>query len=225
MLDEAGKLEPFARLDADSDLVRLSIAKCDSQGRLWAGTLAIDLRPGCGALYRIDPDGSVTPILRDLSLSHGLDWSPDGSTLYYIDSPTRWVEAFDFDTVRGGISNRRTIVTVNRDEGLPDGMTVDQQGCLWVAIMGAGQVRRYSPDGAPLACVQTSAPAVTNCAFGGADGADLFITSAAARLPYSLLNFGFSAEFLEKSHSAPGAGGVFVCRPAAMGKPATPFAG
>lgn len=232
-LQEAGDLEPFATLDADPKLVGLNDARCDSQGRLWAGTLGNDLitskgsvNTGRGALYRIDPDGTVVTILQNVTLSNGLDWSPDGSTFYYIDSHTLCIDAFDFDTARGSIGNRRTVVAIERGEGMPDGMTVDSEGCLWVAVLGSGEVRQYSPEGTLRGCIEVPAPAVTSCAFGGPDGRDLFITSASVRLPDATQTiYGFSAQMVEKSSLAKEAGGVFVCRPGAIGKPAMAFAG
>jgi sugar lactone lactonase YvrE len=225
-LNEAGEIEPLARIDADAKAVRFNDAKCDAQGRLWAGTMAHDFTPGISALYRIDPDGAVTTMLRDVGLSNGLDWSPDGTTFYYIDSFTASVDAFDFDAVRGTISRRRKIVTIPASDGGLDGMTVDREGCLWLAIFGPGEVRRYSPDGALLMRVETSAPAVTSCAFGGPDGEDLLITSASLRIPDPVLPIiGWSLEMADNAATAPGAGGVFVCRPGVTGKPATPFAG
>jgi sugar lactone lactonase YvrE len=224
-LAENGDIVRFAVLDADASLVKGNEAKCDPTGRLWVGTRSSDFSPGRGALYRIDPDGVVNTMLHNVTISNGLDWSPDGSTFYYIDSPTLSVDAFDFDMVRGTISNRRGIATIKFGEGAPDGMTVDREGCLWVAVFTSGEVRRFAPDGALLARVEISAPAVTSCTFGGSDGGDLFITSAALRLPDVLATYGFSSEVLANSHVAPGAGGVFFCRPGATGKPSTPFAG
>jgi sugar lactone lactonase YvrE len=224
-LGEEGEIVCFARLGADASLVRGNEVKCDSRGRLWVGTRSSDFSPGRGALYRVDANGAVTTMLENVTLSNGLDWSPDGSTFYYIDSPTFSVDAFDFDPVRGAISNRRSVLTFKPNEGAPDGMTVDSEGCLWVALFPSGQVRRYAPDGTLLAFVEISAPSVTSCAFGGSDGGELFITSAAMRLPDLFLTFGFSAEVVGNAHTAPGAGGVFVCRPGMTGKPATPFAG
>jgi sugar lactone lactonase YvrE len=164
-------------------------------------------------------------MLQNITVSNGPDWSPDGTTFYYTDSPTLSIDAFDFDMVSGAISNRRSFLTIKFGDGAPDGMTVDREGCLWVAVFASGEVRRFAPDGTLLARVEISSPAVTSCAFGGADGGDLFITSASLRLPDLFLDYGFSAEVVRNSHNAPGAGGVFVCRPGATGKPATPFAG
>jgi sugar lactone lactonase YvrE len=225
-LSEAGDTAPFARIDADPQSVKLNDAKCDRQGRLWAGTYAHDFRPGAGALYRIDPDGSVTTVLRDVGLSNGMDWSPDGKTFYYIDSFTSSVDAFDFDAARGTISRRRSVVTVPKGEGGLDGMTIDNEGCLWLAVFGTSEVRRYTADGELLSRVRTTAPNVTSCAFGGTDAGLLFITTAAIRLPDPILPLvGYTAEKADEAAAAPGAGGLFVCRPGVSGLPETPFAG
>lgn len=225
-LDDAGDATPFASVDADPEIVKLNDARCDPQGRLWAGTYAHDFRPGVGALYRIDADGSIHTMLEEVGLSNGLDWSPDGSTFYYIDSFRSAVDAFDFDARRGTLSRRRTVVSIPAGNGAPDGMTVDVEGCIWVAVFGTGEVRRYSPEGELIARVRVSAPNVTSCAFGGIDGADLFITTAAIRLPDPVLPLvGYSSDMAEKAAAAPGAGGLFVCRPGVRGQRPTPFAG
>ena len=139
LMDDVGKITPFARLDVISSQVHLNDAKCDPQGRLWAGTRDLDfsrvgqlITPGRAALYKIDPDGSVTTMVEGISLSNGMDWSPDGQTMYYIDTYMRRVDAFDFDQTSGSITNRRTVVSIPTGLGLPDGMTVDAEGCLWL---------------------------------------------------------------------------------------------
>ena len=227
MVDEAGGITPFARLDIDPALVRFNDAKCDPQGRLWAGTVALDYTTPCGALYRIDANGHVTTAFEGVILSNGLDWSPDGRTLYFIDSSKRAIDAFDFDGADGTIRNRRTMITIEPGSGLPDGMTVDREGCLWVAVTGAGEIRRYGPDGRQRGCIDVSAPFPTSCAFGGDDGADLFITSIGTALPpaalHVLAQFGLSTDASKVHH--PEAGALFVCRPGPTGRPATPFAG
>jgi sugar lactone lactonase YvrE len=222
MLDADGNIAPFTRIDADPKRVRLNDAKCDPRGRLWAGTLALDFSPSAG-LYRIDPDGSVTVMLQNARLANGLDWSPDGTTFYFIDSLARTLDAFDFDLNAGTIANRRNVITLQRGCGLPNGMTVDRQGCLWLAATGAGEVRRYTPEGKLLGRVTISTPAATSCAFGGPGGADLFITSRRGRLPEIALHAGVAPEMME--NNGPEAGGLFVCRPGQTGMPATPFAG
>jgi sugar lactone lactonase YvrE len=226
ILSEAGDCEHFARIDADATRVQLNDARCDSQGRLWAGTLAPDFTEGLGALYRIDSNGSVTTMLNSVSISNGLDWSPDGSTFYLIDSAQNTVDAFDFDATAGAITRRRTVVAFRRGEGVADGMTVDCDGNLWVAVFGTGEVRRFTPEGVAQGRVVISAAGVTSCAFGGPDGGDLFITSGSMRLPDAALpKVGFTVETADRIANAPGAGGLFVCRPGVRGRPATPFGG
>ncbi len=226
MASEAGDISPFVRLDADPAAVSFNDAKCDPQGRLWAGTQAIDRRRSDGALYRIDPDGAVNIMLENVCMSNGCDWSPDGRTFYYIDTFTFSIDAFDFDSAQGLIANRRKLVTLAADEGFPDGMTVDNEGCLWVALLGKGEVRRYAPSGGLLACVSVPTPAVTNCVFGGPDGDVLLITSGILRVPDALLaRFGLTVEQAESAAKAAEAGGLFMCRPGCNGRPATPFAG
>ena len=109
---------------------------CDPQGRFWAGTLADDHHDGGGALYRLERDGRTELMLDGLTISNGLGWSPDGDTMYLVDSGPRVIHAFAFDADRGTISAGRILITVSEDVGAPDGMTVDAAGDLWVAIYG-----------------------------------------------------------------------------------------
>jgi sugar lactone lactonase YvrE len=173
LVDERGASSPFAHLGIEDPSVKMNDAKCDSRGRIWTGTLTMDFRPGAAALYRIDPDGSVAHMLGDLTLANGLAWSPDERIFYLIDSLAQSVDAFDFDIERGHIANRRTLITV--EGGAPNGMTVDRGGGLWIAVTGAGEVRRYDPDGTLRGRIEISIPGATSCAFGGAQGKDLFI--------------------------------------------------
>jgi sugar lactone lactonase YvrE len=227
-LTEDGSSTPVACLP-DPDCGAFNEAKCDPQGRLWVGTLAADFKPGGAALYRLDRQGELasklTPVLEGVTVSNGMGWSPDGGTFYYIDSPTLNVDAFDFDGQRGELSNRRTVITIEHGAGAPDGMTVDHEGCLWVAVPGSSEVRRYSPKGHLLSSVQISTPGVTSCAFGGAQGDHLFITCLGRALPEVFTAFGVAEAVLKYSAIAPGAGGLFVCRPGPRGAPATPFNG
>lgn len=236
LMDDDGRLSPFARIDVDGADVRLNDAKCDPRGRLWAGTLDNDLtaggrpiRPGRCALYRIDPDGTVAVALRGVTLSNGLDWSSDGRTLYYIDTVTRRVDAFDFDLDAGSLGARRTVVELARGEGLPDGLCVDDEDCLWVAVVGRSEIRRYTASGELLARVAVATPTATSCAFGGEDGRELFITTARARLPRALIESGFTHGFDVEGSAAgvrePGAGALFSLRAGVSGPAARPFAG
>jgi len=153
-------------------------AACDPQGRFWAGTLADDHRPGGGALYRLERDGRTELMLDGLTISNGLGWSPDGATMYLVDSGPRIVHAFAFDADRGTISAGRELVRVPEEVGAPDGMTVDAVGDLWVAIYGGGRVNRYSPEGVLRQVLNVPAKQSTSCAFAGAELNRLYVTTA-----------------------------------------------
>lgn len=212
-LAEDGTVAPVALVEADVTGNRMNDGKCDPQGRFWAGTMPYQDTPGAGSLYRLDTDGSVHRMLTGLTLPNGLGWSPDGTTFYFIDSPTQGVDAFCFDPADGVLARRRRAVTVEDAEGMPDGMTIDDEGCLWVALWGGSAVQRYRPDGTLDTVVRLPASQVTSCAFGGPDRADLYITTAAYQLSPGL-------------HAAePHAGGLFSCRPGATGPAATPYGG
>jgi sugar lactone lactonase YvrE len=177
--------QPEAEVDVDT---RMNDGKCDPAGRFWAGSMAWDKRSGAGSLYRLELDHTVTVVLRGVSISNGLAW-PDERTLYYIDTPTQRVDTYAIDadcTLR----DRRTVVTV--DGGSPDGMCIDAEGCLWVAVWGGSAVHRYAPDGTLVAVAEVAAPQVSSCCLGGTDGRTLFITTsqeamdAADRARYAL---------------------------------------
>jgi sugar lactone lactonase YvrE len=223
LMDEHGQVTPLARLDVDAGRFRFNDAKCDAAGRLWAGTLSRDFEAGAAALYRIDPDGAMTTALEGLTLANGLDWSPDGSSFYLVDSLTRSLDAFDFDIASGRLSNRRTVLTLPFGAGGPNGLVVDNEGAIWLAITGSGSVHRYAPDGEFLARVFIGTPGATSCAFGGADGGDLFITSLGRRMPDVAQTIGITPAMME--NSGPEAGALFVCRPGVAGPAARPFAG
>ncbi len=208
-----GGLERLASCEGASPDLRMNDGKCDPAGRFWAGTMAMDFREGAGALYRLDADGSVTRVLEGVTISNGMDWTEDGSRMYYIDSPRRTIDVFDFDAERGQISGRRTAVTIPEEAGLPDGMTLDEEGRIWVALWGGGAVRCYSPEGKLEEVIQVAAPQTTSCCFGGEDFGVLYITSA---------RDGLSRDQLERE---PEAGGIFAVRCGARGRAARRFAG
>ncbi|MET9600853.1 SMP-30/gluconolactonase/LRE family protein [Streptomyces sp. NPDC006459] len=212
-VDEAGRATEFAApaVPDDGTPRRFNDAKCDPSGRLLAGTMAYDATPGAGTLYRLDPDGTVTTVLSPVTISNGLGWSPDGRLLYYADSPTHRVDVFDHDPVTGTLSARRPFADTS-PAGMPDGLAVDTEGRVWVAVWGAGQVRAYTPDGALHAVVTVPASQVSSCAFAGPDLDLLIITTAADGLT--------AAQLAAQPH----AGRIFICRPGATGLPVTPFA-
>jgi sugar lactone lactonase YvrE len=147
-------------------------------GSLWAGTMRYDERPGGGTLTRLTGDGTAVTVVPDATVSNGLGWSPDGSLLYYIDTPTRRVDVFTM-TADGEAVDRRTLVDVREAAGFPDGLTVDADGCVWVAFWEGGAVRRYTPEGKLDRTIELPVSQPTACAFGGGGLTDLYITSAA----------------------------------------------
>jgi sugar lactone lactonase YvrE len=211
--DAGDNFELTAPVERDTQGNRMNDAKYDPAGRLLAGTTAFDFTPQAAALYRVEPDWSYDRIVRDVTQSNGIAWSLGGSQLYFIDSATQSVDAFDYDTDTGSVGNRRRLVTIERAHGIPDGMTVDSRGNLWVACFGGGTVRCFSPAGEQLDEVLFPVSQVTSCTFGGPGLADLYVTSAAYRL---------STERLKRE---PRAGATFVCRPGVAGVPASSFAG
>ena len=190
--------------------IRMNDGACDSRGRFWAGTMHVDYRRGEGALYRLDESGAAEVVLSGVTISNGIAWSLDGATMYYVDTPTQGIDAFDFDTDTGAITDRRRIVKIDPEDGAPDGLVVDAEGCIWVALWDGWEVRRYAPDGKHLGSVAVPAARVTKPAFGGPDLTDLFITTASP----------------EKANpSQPYAGGVFHARPGVGGLAPHPYAG
>jgi len=156
--------------------------KCDPAGRFWAGTRSDTPQARRGGLYRFDPDGTVTTVLGGVGTSNGLEWSEDGGTLYYIDSAMGAVDAFDFDLGSGALQNRRRFVEIGPGDGTPDGMTIDTEGGIWVALLGGAAVRRYTRDGLLDQVIEFPVSLVTSCAFGGPNLDELYVTTAAHRL-------------------------------------------
>lgn len=209
----SGQTTRIADVDPNRPDLRMNDGKCDAAGRFWAGTMAFDERHGAGALYRLDPDGTVHTMLRDLTISNGIDWSDDGGAMYFVDSPTQSIDLFDFDATNGMVENRRTFVRIPSSEGAPDGLTLDAEGHVWVALWGGGAVHRYAPDGTRDAVIPLPARYPTSCAFGGSDFSDLFITTASIKLS--------RRERIEQ----PDAGGLFRARPGPKGRAPHRFRG
>jgi sugar lactone lactonase YvrE len=186
---------------------RANDAAVAPDGSLWAGTMRYDEAPGGGTLSRITGDGTADVVLDDVAVSNGTGWSPDGRLMYYIDSPTRRVDVFDFEN--GRALNRRPLAEIEDGAGFPDGLTVDADGCVWVALWDGAAVRRYTPGGELDRVVELPTPRVTACAFGGADLTDLYVTTARVGL----------------SSPDPVAGSLLVVRGAGKGLSQPAFAG
>jgi sugar lactone lactonase YvrE len=173
--DADGTLTPLDPVWSDPG-VRMNEGGCDPDGRFWCGSMAYDQAPGAAALYRLDPDGSVHTAIEGVTISNGLDWSPDGSLAYYDDTATHRVDVFDYDRDTG-LTGRRPFVRLP-DDGEPDGLTVDAEGGVWVALFGGGAVHRYTPAGVLDVVVEVPTPQVTACTFGGPRRDQLFVTTS-----------------------------------------------
>lgn len=190
-------------VEAESNLIlnRFNDGKCDAKGRLWAGTLSTHFTPGSGSLYLIEAPGTASQKIPNLSISNGIAWTPDQQTMYFIDSPTRTVRAFDFDLERGELGPNRVVIQVPPKLGTPDGMTIDQDGNLWIAHYGGFGVYCWDPKiGKLLTKIEVPAPHVTSCTFGGEDLDELLITTAQENM---------SIEDLQKY---PASGDIFLAK-------------
>lgn len=204
--DDLSDLAGLVQLSADPGF-RCNDGGCDPDGGFWIGTLAYDFAEGAGTLYSLDA-GSLRarPVLDGLTISNGIDFSPDTSTMYLNDSGPRITWAFDYDPVDGA-RNRRVFATGN---GIPDGLCVDSEGGIWTARYGEGTVLRHTPDGTLDAVVEVGPSRVTDCCFGGAALDTLFITTSRENLP---------------PEAEPDAGSLFAFQPGVTGRPALAFAG
>lgn len=169
-------IETLATVPHEADM-RLNDGACDPGGRFWIGSTELQHAPERGALYRF-AGGELESVVSPVTISNGIGWSPDTTRMYYIDSMAYAVDVFDFDLDAGTISNRRRWAIVERGQGIPDGLAVDDEGGVWVAFWGKAVLRRYDLDGRIDHVVDVPATYVTACAFGGDDGRSLFITSA-----------------------------------------------
>jgi sugar lactone lactonase YvrE len=210
---ETGAVTPFHDPEPHLPGNRFNDGKCDRRGRLLAGTMDNDEVACTGTLYRLDPDLSAHVMCTDVHLSNGLGWSPDDRLLYYTDSLRRTIWVYDYDLASGEIDHRRAFATVPEDAGVPDGLCVDAEGCVWSAHWGGWRLTRYAPDGRIELVVPMPVPQPSCPAFGGTDLATLYVTTAA---------IGMSEQDLAK---APHGGGLLAFEPGVRGLPTNRFAG
>ena len=194
------------RVEADEPGMRMNDAACDAAGRCFAGTMEFDGSGRPGTLYRLDPDLSVRPVLGGFGVSNGIGWSLSGESMYHIDSHRHRVDVHDYDASSGTPSNGRPLVRTDADWGLPDGLTVDAEGGIWVCFWDGAALRRFAPDGALTDQLDFPAARPTRPAFGGPDLDRLYVTSAT----------------LDSDGSDPG-GAVFVAELGVRGLPAPAF--
>jgi sugar lactone lactonase YvrE len=213
LLSRDGELTWLARPEAaKGGAVRMNDGACDPQGRFWAGSMAYDTTSGAGSLYCLETDGRVRTVLPEATISNGLGWSPEGGTVYHADTGRATIDAFAYDSATAELGNRRTLVRTEPGDGAADGLTVDDEGFIWAAMWGAGEVRRYSPAGDVDEVLSLPASQVTCCCFGGPDRSTLFISTAWT---------GLSAEQRARE---PQAGRIFAVPTRTSGPAVTPFA-
>lgn len=197
--------------DAFADTtIRMNEGGCDPAGGFLCGSMAYDKRIGGATVYRLAPDGSIAVLWDDVTISNGFGLDPAHTTAYYVDTPTLRIDRFDVGADGMTLSDRRPFVTIEPGVGHPDGLTVDTDGGVWVALFGGSAVRRYTPDGTLDTIVDVPTPHVTACTFGGPDLADLYITTSQERLDLA---------------DHPEAGTLYTVRPGQTGMLPLPFAG
>ena len=195
-------------------MIRFNDGKCDPSGRFWVGTMHLEYKQYAAVLYRMDHDKTMHQLLDSVTISNGIVWTANKKTMYFIDTPKGEVDAFDYDDKTGNISNRRVAFKVPQGIGYPDGMTIDSEGKLWVALWGGGAVARFDPEtGKLLRKVIVPAPNTSSCAFGGKNLDVLYITTARE---------GMSPDDLKKY---PLSGGLFSAKPGVKGVPTYYFSG
>ena len=189
--------------------IRMNDGGCDPQGRFYCGTMAYAETPGAGTLFRLDADLETATTLRDVTISNGLQWSSDGTRVFYNDTPTGRIDVFDFDGETARFSSRRAFVTLEPGQN-PDGMAIDEHDGIWIALWGGSAVHHYDSSGTLVEVVELPVTNVTACAFGGPDLATLFITTSRLGLPADV---------------QPDAGAVFTAVPGVRGAAQHAFAG
>jgi sugar lactone lactonase YvrE len=206
-----GRISPIVDVEPSGSRRRMNDGAVDPAGRFWAGSMSLDGLAGQGTLFRLDAGYAATPMVTTVTTSNGPAWSPDGRLMYYADTRTRRVDVFDFDVATGTVSSRRRFAAFDDGPGRPDGLIVDAEGGVWVALWEGSAVHRYLPSGTLDRIVPMPVRCPTKCAFGGDDLRDLYITTARAPL---------SRDARETDTLS---GGLFHIRPGVRGQPPTPF--
>jgi sugar lactone lactonase YvrE len=203
LVDPDGSIRPLPEIWGDPT-VRMNDGACDPQGRFYCGSMAYDEAPGRGSMYRLDPDGSARVVLTGLTVSNGLAWRSNGTEAVYVDTPTGSIDVFAFDPDAGTFGERRVLAQLEADQGVPDGIALDEEGAVWVALWEGGAVHRYLPDGSLDVVLELPVRNVTACALAHGD---IFITTSAL------------------GDASPAAGAVFRAVVGVGGAPIGSFAG
>ena len=195
------ELQWLLDIDKEKEDIRCNDGNCDRSGRLWIGTLQMEFKKGAGALYLVEKDRSIQKKISGVTISNGLAWSPDNHKMYFIDTPTQKVESYHYDNDSGNIIHEKTAISIPKELGSPDGMTIDAEGMLWIGHYGGFGVYRWNPlTGELMEKISLPVPNVTSCGFAGEALDHLFITTARENL---------SAEELAKY---PESGSVFFTK-------------
>jgi sugar lactone lactonase YvrE len=194
-----GYVEPIANVEAEA-YARMNDGGVDLAGRFFAGSVSVNPELANGSVHCLRPDGSVERLFGDVRLSNGIGWSADGRSMYFVDSLRRSLDRFDYETATGALHGRQSVVVFAAPDGVPDGLCLDAQDRIWVALWGGGAVRCYAPSGELLRIVRTPCKNVTACSFGGTDNDTLYISSAAIG-----------------DETSPAAGKLFACQVGARG--------
>jgi sugar lactone lactonase YvrE len=212
VLADDGESEMVLPVLADAPGLQFNDGKCDPAGRAWAGSLAKDGSEAAGTLYRLDDGPVATPVFSRLTVSNGLDWSPDTRTMWFVDSGKPVVTGYEYDLDSGGAGPVRSLIELEQPDGVvPDGLCVDNDGCVWVALWGGRAVLRYAPDGRLDTIVRVPTRHVTSCTFGGSRMSTLYITTARGSLTPEALR------------AEPHAGALFALETGVTGRAATPW--
>lgn len=172
-------INPIAFLEKEIPDIRFNDGKCDSTGRFWAGTMSITGTNKKGQLYTLEKNKTLTIKVDNVSCSNGMAWNKENNRFYYIDTPTQQVVEYDYNAKDGSITNPKKIITIEKNDGYPDGMTIDDEGMLWIALWNGWKVVRYNPStGKRILEVKLPVSKVSSCTFGGDNYEDLYITSA-----------------------------------------------
>lgn len=210
---ESGELNLLINPLSDPN-IRFNDGKCDPSGRFWVGSMHLKFVTHAASLYRMDTHLHIEKVLNDITVSNGIAWTKDKKIMYYVDTPLQRIDAFDYHDTDGSVTNRRTVVTIPLEKGSPDGITLDTEGNIWVALWGGNAVGKFDPlTGQQLDSIPVPAPNVSSCAFGGPNLDTLYITTARGELPSNLLS------------EYPLSGGVFSVVPGSKGLPANFYRG
>ncbi|MBB3124287.1 sugar lactone lactonase YvrE [Mesoflavibacter sabulilitoris] len=204
-----GKLNQISNIEASMTENRFNDGKCDPQGNFWVGSMHLKESSPKASLYKVAPNGTTTKMIDSVTISNGIVWSKDAKTMYYIDTPTKTIKSYNYDIKTSTISNEKVAVNVPESLGYPDGMTIDQNDMLWVALWNGNAVAQFNPKtGQLISKIEVPAHNVTSCAFGGKNLDVLYITTSTKDMTN------------EEREKYPLAGSIFKYKPEAKGRPA-----